>query len=237
MIVALDTTALCLLLNPNTKPPDDPKTKKPVEHARARVEHLIDGLERAGARIIIPATVWAEFLVAADESGPDYLAELSNRVAFEIVPFDTMSAVEAGASQRNALKTGNKKADLSASRQCVKADMQIVAVAKTQGVDSIVAGDADIAKIGATMGVKVQLIWDLPVPPAEEPELPFTDQPSPESAGASTAPEQPSERSPTAAAPKAQPSEPGRPSAPPDAPEPQPPGSSPTVPPPPRPRR
>lgn len=130
MAVAIDTTVLCLLFDPSIKPPNDPNTGKRVERAQERINYLVAQLETAGTRVLIPTPVLAEFLVMAETSGPDYLTEISNRSVFEIVPFDTVSAVEAAVLQRKAIAAGNKKANLKGSRQCVKADRQIVAIAQ-----------------------------------------------------------------------------------------------------------
>jgi len=62
---------------PGAKPPRDPATKKPVEKARERIEQLIDDLEAAKDRVIIPAPALSEFLVLAGNEGPQYLNELT----------------------------------------------------------------------------------------------------------------------------------------------------------------
>jgi predicted nucleic acid-binding protein len=135
------------------------------------VEYLIEYLKENNATVLIPATVWAEFLVAAEESAQEYLAVVKEKANFRVVTFDSISAVEAAIDQRRAIKAGNKKADLSGSCQCVKADRQIMAVAKTRGVDMVYAADHDLVKIGASMNVPVTALWDLPVKPSTTPLL------------------------------------------------------------------
>lgn len=123
---------------------------------------------------------WSEFLVIADEAGPDYVAEIDGRSGFEIVSFDGKAAIEAAASQRRALLAGNKKLDLKGSRQCVKVDRQIVAVAKTQKAERIYTSDADIQKLaGEVPGLTPIMLWDLPEPPIEETPLPFDEAEDP----------------------------------------------------------
>lgn len=124
MLAVLDTTMLTLVLKPDVEPPLDPSTKKPVSRAVDRVEHLLATLKEKSARVLIPATVWAEFLVAADESAQDYLELSKDKANFEIVPFDQISAVEAAIDQKRAIKAGNSKLTLSGTRQCLKADRQ-----------------------------------------------------------------------------------------------------------------
>ena len=175
MLAVLDTTTLTLLLRPDVEPPVDPGNGKPVHRAKERVEFLIEQLKASDARILIPATVWAEFLVAADEAAQEYLAVIHNRSNFEVVPFDGISAVEAAIDQKRAIKSGNSKANLSASRQCIKADRQIMAVAKTRNVDMVYTSDRDLVNIGVSMNVPVTAVWDLPLPPSDTPLLDATE--------------------------------------------------------------
>ena len=178
MLVVFDTSILSLVLDPTITPPHDPGTGKPVANTPARIDYLLEQLEESGARILIPATVWGEFLVIADESGPDYVAEIDGRSAFEIVPFDGKAAIEAAASQRRALIAGNRKLKLKGTRQCVKADRQIVSIAKTQKAERIYTSDEDIKKLaGEVPGLTAIMLWDLPEPPITDTPLPFGDEP------------------------------------------------------------
>ena len=228
MAVILDTDTLTLFLKPEIPPPNDPSTGKPITYAAARLSMLIDGLAKQHARILIPATVWAEFLVTAGDEGPIFQAKLRERASVEIVPFDAISAVEAAIDQRKALEVGNKKLALAGSRQCVKADRQIVAIGKTRNVDAIYTADADIVKIGASMGVNVVPLWDLPIPKEDEkpPLLAIMD-----AAPSSNELEQPSAQSPASVTPKASLPLPVHPSGLHDVPAPQQQGSSPAAPP------
>lgn len=235
MNVVLDTTILTLFLKPNIVPPNNPQTGKPVDRAAERIEYLLEELQKAGARVLIPTPVLAEFLVIADESGPDYLNVIAEQNFFEIAVFDALSAVEAGAAQRKALLAGNQKLDLAGSRQCVKADRQIVAVAKTRKVDAVYTADSDIQKIGKDAGVRVIMLWEIALPPSKTPlfDNAVNDEATSPVGPSSNAPAQPSGQAVSADATKAPPPAPVPPSAPQAAPTPQQPGSSPTAPPPP----
>ncbi|MGE0040006.1 MAG: type II toxin-antitoxin system VapC family toxin [Vicinamibacterales bacterium] len=168
----LDTSVLTLFLKPDIVPPNDPATGRPITHATARIEHAIKTLSAKGARIVVPATVLAEFLVCADETAvQDYIDALHNKAGIEVVPFDSISAIEAAHDQRRALMDGNKQETFSSPRQCLKADRQIVAVAKTRRVDAIISTDDDIRKICETMGVKFIGVWDLEIPESDTPLL------------------------------------------------------------------
>ena len=174
MIVAFDADILCLLLYPSITPPIDPGTGKPVEHARARLQHLVTELETSRARIVVPAPALAEFLVVAGDRGPDYIRVIDRQAVFRIEPFDTAAAIEAAASTRMARSRGDKKSGATGPWQCVKVDRQIVAVAKLRGVTEIYSNDSDMRKMAS--GLKVVSVWELPVP-QDEPTLPFDDEP------------------------------------------------------------
>lgn len=177
MNVILDTTILTLFLKPDVVPPNDPSTGKPVERAAERIEHLINELAMSGARILIPTPVLAEFLVIADASGPDYLSVISGEAFFRVEDLDEAAAVEAGAAQRKALQTGDRTIVFAGSRQCVKTDRQIVAIAKTRNVDAIYTADADIQKMGKDSGVHVVMLWDIAPPPSQTPLFDESDYP------------------------------------------------------------
>jgi predicted nucleic acid-binding protein len=175
MLALFDTTTFTLLLKPEVEPPNDPRTGKPVHRAADRVVLLSNQLKASNSRLLIPATVWAEFLVAADSAAQEYLEVTKKKSSIEIVPFDAIAAVEAAIDQRNALKAGNSKIKFDGSRQCVKADRQIMAVAKTKSVDMVFTSDRDLVLIGASMGVPVTALWDMPLPPSDTPLLDAAD--------------------------------------------------------------
>lgn len=171
MPVAFDADVLSLVLNPSLDPPIDPSTGQPVVKSAERLEYLIADLEKTRTRVIIPAPALSEFLVIADESGPDYLAEIDKKSAFSIEPFDARAAVEAAASTRKAIAKGNKKSGAAGTWQSVKTDRQIVAIAKTRGATRIYSNDSDIANIAAESNIEVVALWDLAMPPEEQQRL------------------------------------------------------------------
>ncbi|MCY4662418.1 MAG: hypothetical protein OXF93_21815 [Acidobacteria bacterium] len=116
MVVAFDADILCLLLRPSIRPPLDPGTGHPVEHARAR--HLVAELESGAARIVIPAPALAEFLVVAGDDGPDYIKVIDKQAVMRIEPFDTVAAIEAAASTRAARVRGVVVAPLWKTSYC-----------------------------------------------------------------------------------------------------------------------
>lgn len=171
MLVAFDADVLSLVLNPELDPPTDPTTGQPVTKVAERLELLLADLQRAKTRVILPAPAVSEFLVIADESGPDYLAEIDKKSVFTIEPFDARAAVEAAASTRKAIAQGNKKSGASGAWQAVKTDRQIVAIAKTRGATRIYSNDGDLVNIAADCDIEVVPVWQLPIPPEAQPTL------------------------------------------------------------------
>lgn len=131
-MVVFDASVLLLLLDPDASLPKDPATGQPVEHAKARIEHLIATLERQRAKVIIPTPVLSEVLVRAGEAAPAYLEELSRSARFRIAPFDIRAAVELAALTREALDAGDKREGSAAPWQKIKLERQIVAIARTE---------------------------------------------------------------------------------------------------------
>jgi hypothetical protein len=95
-MVSVDAGFLGLMLYPSAKAPEDPKTKKPTEKAKERIEQLLEDLDAKRERIIIPAPALAEFLVLAGKDGPQYLSEISLQSSFYVQPFDPRGSVKSG---------------------------------------------------------------------------------------------------------------------------------------------
>jgi predicted nucleic acid-binding protein len=173
-MVSFDAGELALLLFPGAKAPDDPKTKKPVEKAQERVEQLIDDLDAAKERIIIPAPALSEFLVLTGPDGPQYLSELSLLSHVYVQPFDQMAAIELAAMELLARKKGGGKRHPAAPTtpwQKVKFDRQIVAISKLHNCKTIYSDDGDVRKIAADVGIKTISTWELPLPQSKTPLL------------------------------------------------------------------
>jgi hypothetical protein len=170
-MVSIDTTILSLLLHPTAKPPNDPGTQKPLERAQERIEQLVDDLDAANERIILPSPALAEFLVFADTAGPQYLSELSNLSHVYIEPFDQLAAIELAAMELLARKSGSKRHPLppDVPWQKVKFDRQIVAISKFHGCKTIYSDDAQVRAIAEDVGIKVVSSWELPLPPSKAP--------------------------------------------------------------------
>jgi hypothetical protein len=170
-MVSMDTGYLGLLLHPGAKPPLDPATQKPLIRAQDRIEKLVNDLNASNERIVIATPVLCEFLVLAENDGPQYLSEILLQPGFRIQPFDQMAAVELAAMELLARGRGGKRSPAASSTpwQKVKFDRQIVAIAKVQQVHTIYSDDADVKAIAEAAGMKVVPCWELPVPPSKTP--------------------------------------------------------------------
>lgn len=168
-MVAIDNTALALLLHPAAKPPNDPKTGLPLAKARERIEQLIADLDAEDERMMIPTPVLSEFLILAAEDGPLYLEKIQTSKTLLVKPFDERAAIELAAMELSARGKGGKKAALASPYQKVKFDRQIVAIARVNEAHTIYSDDQDLGKFASSAGLKVVCSWDLPIPPSRTP--------------------------------------------------------------------
>lgn len=169
MAVAFDATFLMLMLDPRAKGPVDPQTGSAIADAEARIEFLIQTMEKSRRKIVIPTPALSEVLVGADAAGPDYLSIISQHSCFEVAGFDVRAAVEVAAVTRQSIDDGDKKSGSTAPWQKVKYDRQIVGIAKVNGASIIYTDDQGIAKFANHAGMEVVGIADLPLP-SEDPQ-------------------------------------------------------------------
>lgn len=172
-MVVMDATTLMLLFQPNSSPPNDPETGKPLEKCKERIEILLQGLSQASIKVLIPTPVLSEILVA---SGPDkvrILGEINNAFAFQVQPFDQAAAIEVAMLTDTDLQS-QKKLTLQETKAKVKYDRQIIAIAKVSGVKTIYSDDIGLGKRAVSNGIAVVKTSDLPLPPEPpQAELPL----------------------------------------------------------------
>lgn len=164
MTVLFDTSTLLLAIDPGAKPPLDPETNQPLEHAKRRVEYLIRTLSKDKAKVLIPAPVLAEVLVHAGSAANDYVQSLQ-KSPFRVAPFDTRAAIEWAAGMEISRSTSKRKAAPWAK---VKFDHQIVAVAKVEDVETIYSDDGDIYTMAKRAGLNVVRSSELPLDPDDK---------------------------------------------------------------------
>ena len=125
--------------------PNHPQTSEPVERYRDRVDHLVTHLEQNRTKIIIPTPALSEILVRAGAAGPEYLAQINSQSVFRIVAFDERDAVEVAAMTRKSIdSSGDKRGGVDGTRNKIKYDRQIVAIAKVEGVTALYSDDLGI---------------------------------------------------------------------------------------------
>jgi predicted nucleic acid-binding protein len=161
VIVAFDASVLVYLLDENARAPQG-ENGEPIEHCQTRVSHLIAELQRAKAKIIVPAPALAEVLVYGGAAAPDWLSILNTSRHIRISPFDERAAIEYSVLERArvaAPRSGKPRAK-------AKFDEQIVAIARVEGATTIYSDDSDIRKLWGDGG-QVAGIADLPLPPQD----------------------------------------------------------------------
>ncbi len=163
-MVLFDSSMLLFFLDKRTPSPLDPNTRKPIEHAKERIDYLIKTLQEDGSIIVIPTPVLSEVLVRAGKAGSDYIQILNGSAKFRIAPFDTRAAIEVASMARS----GKKKEGLSSTYAKIKYDRQIVAIAKTERVTTIYSDDKDLRTLAQAHAIKPYGLADLPLPPSDQ---------------------------------------------------------------------
>jgi hypothetical protein len=179
-MVVFDSTFLLLLVHENVRIPADPKTRRPWDRGRDRVEHLLDRLSDARVEILIPTPVLAETLVRTGPATAEYLTRIRAIPGFRIGNFDQKAAVELALMTGLALDSGKKRGVSVAPWQKVKIDRQIVAIAKSEGVTDLYSCDVDLCALARAEGMTPYDIGDLLLPPVKaQPDLFEPDDRSP----------------------------------------------------------
>lgn len=163
MIIAVDSSALALIINPDAVPPIDPGTGKLLTSVQERVELLLAGLTAADT-LLVPTPVLSEILVKAGEAGPDVLVALQTLARIRIAAFDERAAVETAMMTRDAIAQGDKRSGSDQPWQKVKFDRQIIAIARVHAATLILADDNGLVAFAHSLGMDVMSSWDLPLP-------------------------------------------------------------------------
>lgn len=162
-----DTTFVIVLLEDKEHFITD-RENKPVTKIHERVRHLTHKLSESNSIICVPTPVLAEFLVRAGSVGSELLKKLSNTSRFNLAPFGVKAAVEA-ADLIRAVKDEQKGQPIDKWAK-VKFDIQIVSIAKAEGISVIYAEDPHIEALAKRFGIDVRKICDLALPAEQEEE-------------------------------------------------------------------
>ena len=176
-MVAFDNTILSLLLFPDAELQEGPDGQK-VEHARERVLGLIESLEAGREQVAIPSPALAEVLVTEGADVQDILTTLRGSAFIRIESFDERAAVELAMRLREARKAGDQRESQPITKNAMKFDRQIVAIALVSGATVLYSDDVAVAKFAASCGLTVKRVVDLPIP-VKQASLEFTEAESP----------------------------------------------------------
>jgi len=166
-MIIFDASYLVVFLNKNPEPAAD-RLGIPVTRFKERVEYLAASLNASGEQIGIPTPAMAEVLVRAGKGRSQFVSILSDRMRFQLIPFDARAAIEA-ADLISMVKSNHETWGTHAK---VKFDIQIVATAKAEDATVIYSDDQDIENFAKRLRIHVMRICDLPLPPSKEfPEI------------------------------------------------------------------
>lgn len=165
MTAAFDNTMLSILLNPDGNIPNDPATNAPVAEARARAEAVVQQLQKARRKIILPAPACAELLTAIGPEAQQYLNIVGRSRVFDVGNFDARCAAELALLNRGEFQQHDNK-NKAEPYQKRKVDRQIIAIAKVYGVSEIYTDDDGLAKRARMCGITPISIAEVPIPEA-----------------------------------------------------------------------
>jgi predicted nucleic acid-binding protein len=169
-VIIFDASYLGVLLHPNSPPAKDRKNN-PVPKFKERIEYLVSEMDVKNDIIGIPTPAMAEVLVRAGTGRAKYVKILSDTIRFQLLPFDSRAAIEAG---ELIARVKSSKEPWSTWAK-VKFDIQICSIAKAEGCSVIYSDDEDIERYAERLKIKVIRICDLPLPPP-----PIPAEPNPE---------------------------------------------------------
>lgn len=150
MPVAFDANILIDLFDPRVK-----------GDRRAKLDHLIEELQKQRTKILIPTPALTELMVHAGKAREAIHQKLSGSSLFQISPFDSRAAMECALLLEAALNTGERR---QLTKTKFKFDWQIIAIAVSHDAVAIYSNDADIARYGKRANLNVINADDLPLP-------------------------------------------------------------------------
>jgi hypothetical protein len=182
-MVAFDNTILSLLIFPDADLRQG-STGQTVEFARERVLGLVQELEDAREQVAVPAPALSELLVTDGADVQDVLTTLRGSSFIRIESFDERAAVELAMRLREARKAGDQREGIAITKNAMKFDRQIVAIALVSGARVLYSDDDGVSKFAAACGLAVKRVNDLPVPSSQQ-AFPFPEAGAPVAAATS----------------------------------------------------
>jgi predicted nucleic acid-binding protein len=139
-------------------------SSKTNQDDRARIEHFIERVEKAKAKVVFPMVAVAEFLVGADLAGVEFLNTLDRKAHILMADFNRAAAFELAQIDRAAIGSGDKKDESEEPWQKIKIDRQIVAIGKAQGAQLVISNDKNVRNNALRVNVQAMKIQDLMLP-------------------------------------------------------------------------
>jgi len=166
LTVAFDATFLLYLFrDPGTVATPKDAAGQPIQYARERVEGLIAELQKTGTKIVVATPALSEIMVRVGVSvAQQYVSVMSKLAVFKIAPFDTRAAIETALMHGHAIGGEDGRTATAGTHAKLKYDRQIVAIAKTEGVQVLYTDDEDQRRFAERHGMTVRGLADLPVP-------------------------------------------------------------------------
>lgn len=138
---------------------------------RAKLDYLVETLQKEHRKILIPTPAFTEFMVKADKARSEYLSILSSKAAFKLEPFGERAALECALLLAEALPTRERH---RVGKVKFKFDWQIVAIASACKAEAIYSDDEDIARYAQRVDIPVYKTDALPLPQsARQEQIPF----------------------------------------------------------------
>jgi len=161
-MVIFDTTFLTFVFVPNAK--------CNVDRPKERIDFLISDLHGEGEKVGVPAPALSELLIKTGHSTQQIIHELTAKATrFQVLPFDTIAAIELAQIAIEIAKKGPKRGDSTETWAKVKYDRQIVAIAKVLKARAIFSEDPGLRKLAESLGIAVKGIAECPLPFGSQP--------------------------------------------------------------------
>lgn len=153
-MIVLDNNALVFLYRP--------AKNQEVEHQK--MQYIFDNAKKDKAIFGVPAPVVAEFLIG--EPNPvkrqEFLSKFSGKL-FRVLDFDAKSAIMC-AWVHDELAKKRMNVDKNKTRQEIKIDKQIIAIAKANNASLLICNDAKAASWAREIGLNAQTMADIVIP-------------------------------------------------------------------------
>jgi hypothetical protein len=161
--IAIDATALSIMLHPAGNIPNDPTTGLPIELARARIMAFVARMEKERRKLIIPTPASAELLTIIGPTSADYIRTINRKAVFDVRAFDEIAATELAFLNRDIFASLDGKNKL-VPWQKVKVDRQILAIAKVAQCEHILTEDGPMGNRARLCGIEPMSVCDMPIP-------------------------------------------------------------------------